>query len=311
MGANLPSDWARRLTHQLVHHDLIAIESGDERPGIYWLRLFRDQGEYVAAVTEVPGNPSQSITNATEKIARYIRRGFEPPVERLTLFEIWPRGALAVEVARVQRVQEVPDLSWSDASRSEIEALIAGPMPDLPVHDELQRHVVNLGGGVILELWRPHFEAMPVLDLPGPHEPFKCKHKHRFKAMKALPGESEDALGRRFLDTLTKDDIEACAYHASDWRAIAHESVRILEKLGDQNEDAYIATAGRWRRRTRDGRWLVSLFSQPDVVTKGAYSDGQHRGCALRFSGAARAAVATRYELAGRESGDWIYVGEG
>ena len=49
--------------------------------------------------------------------------------------------------------------------------------------------------------------------------PFKCEYRDRFKAMHPLEGESEDALGRRFLSTLTGDEVKACGYHASDWRA--------------------------------------------------------------------------------------------
>jgi hypothetical protein len=56
--------------------------------------------------------------------------------------------------------------------------------------------------------------------------------------------------------------------------------------------------------------WLESLFRDPVFIGGGSYTNGQHRGCALRFSGAERAAVVVGYEFLDEFSTDWQYEGE-
>jgi hypothetical protein len=62
---------------------------------------------------------------------------------------------------------------------------------------------------------------------------------------------------------------------------------------------------------TGDLRWLLSLFDNPINIEGGSYANGQHRGCALRFSGAERAAVVTGSEVLGHVCTDWTYLGDG
>lgn len=81
--------------HQLIHHDLITVPLGGRQRGIYWLRLYRSGRDHVAVVTEVPGNPSLSATNAIEEIARWIEDEFGVATGVLTIYVIWPRGSLA------------------------------------------------------------------------------------------------------------------------------------------------------------------------------------------------------------------------
>ena len=57
--------------------------------------------------------------------------------------------------------------------------------------------------------------------------------------------------------------------------------------------------------------WLCSLFDDPVFIGGGSYTNGQHRGCALRFSGAERAAINTRDESLGMVCDDWVYGGDG
>jgi len=44
---------------------------------------------------------------------------------------------------------------------------------------------------------------------------------------------------RRFLGTLKSGDLRVCSGHKSDWKAIADESVRIIECLGRRDPDEY------------------------------------------------------------------------
>ena len=70
--------------------------------------------------------------------------------------------------------------------------------------------------------------------------------------------------------------------------------------------------AGQGESLGSDLRWLVSLFEQPVIVTGGGYTDGQHRGCALRLSGAPRAVVVTGSEdVPLPRLNDWQYEGDG
>jgi len=118
-------------------------------------------------------------------------------------------------------------------------------------------------------------------------------------------------VGQEFLAAITPDDIAACHYHRANWQAIAKESVRIIAALEHQDAWAYRDAAQRSHLPGSDRWWLVSLFDDPIKIGGGSYSDGQHRGCALRFSGAAQAAVVVRSELIGRRNTDWHYDGDG
>jgi hypothetical protein len=109
------------------------------------------------------------------------------------------------------------------------------------------------------------------------------------------------ALGNRFVASLTDADREACPFHAADWRSIADESVRILEGSSSRTREALAAAAAESGLPPAERRWLESLFRVPVVVHEHSYGDGQHRGCALRFSGAqypedgGGAIIASRY----------------
>jgi hypothetical protein len=156
--------------------------------------------------------------------------------------------------------------------------------------------------------WGPVFSALNVRDLPPPHNPNKCAWFDRFEAIErrlleeaggetALMGDQEFdcalAAGREFLATLSAEDRSGCPrYHAADWRAIAGESVRILEELGGSQElETYSSAARRSRLRQPERSWLVDLFCDPIYVIGDRYEEGQHRGCAVRFSGAERVAA--------------------
>lgn len=209
--------------------------------------------------------------------------------------------------------------AWQDATRDAIEKLIGGTLAELPDHAEFYRRVLSLGGGVTTEIIRPLFEALPVDQLPPPHNPSRCRHIDRFRQIADEQNTPEGRrwlehdleVGRAFLTTLTPDDLRHCPFHDADWRAIADASVRIIETLGRCDTDEYAAAASDTPLRRNDREWLVSLFSDPIFIGGGTYTNGQHRGCALRFSGAKRAAIATDDEILGEECTDWTYGGGG
>jgi hypothetical protein len=151
------------------------------------------------------------------------------------------------------------------------------------------------------------FGAVNVMELPPFNNAFKCLHSIRFRSMReeakrhGSPWDHHDQqeIGRRFLETLSAEDRASCPYHQADWVAIANESVRILDELGRQDERVYEEAARNSGLGNNDRRWLVSLFVCPIRIEEGSYGDGQHRGCALRFSGAAQVAAVVQTEWMG------------
>jgi hypothetical protein len=182
-------------------------------------------------------------------------------------------------------------------------------------HEELYAAVKAMGGGTTRDVWRPVFSAVEVGELPPPHNPGSCAHSARFKDLeervRAEGVNDELAAGRLFLGTLTPDDRARCRYHEADWAAIADESVRIVEELGARDQDDYLEAAERSALRDDDRGWLESLFFDPVDIAGGSYTNGQHRGCALRFSGAAKATVVTGDEFVETVVDDWTYQGGG
>ncbi|MHB8190671.1 MAG: hypothetical protein ACYDHP_09695 [Ferrimicrobium sp.] len=303
-----------------IHHGLIGVPFIGQQHGIYWLRLYAlDAGSFVVILTEVPGNPGPSITNGISRIFESICREHKLDLTHVIFFEVWPLGVFQNQKAQYRRVSFYPSSAWEEVTLKQIENMVRGDLPKLPNHEELYRQVLALGGGVHRENSRPIFEAMLVAKLPPPHGPSRCKYKDRFDQIAnnigaEADGSSHDDLeaGRRFLATLTPEDRASCQYHRANWKAIADESVRILEQLGRCDQENYKARAELSDLDDEDRRWLVSLFDDPIRADEDEYSNGQHRGCALRFSGASRAAIHVDYELLSHEiEPGWTYVGGG
>lgn len=300
---------------QLCHHDLICVP----RAGIYWLRVYRDdngQGA-VVVITEVPGNPGESVTNAISLIVGQVISQFGLSTHPTRWFEVYPRGFSGRPEARYKEVHLCAGQpSWTGSSRTAIEACIDGRLEDLPTHSLLYDRVKAKGGGNAKTSYRPVFVAMPVDELPAPHQPFRCAHYERFQHFDhQLNPEStrEGALraGQCFLSSLSAEDRRNCYYHGANWKAVADASVEILKQLGRKDPNKYIAWVDRSDLTHHEKRWLQSLFKDPVTLGESQYSDGQHRGCALRFSGADRAVVRVRDEFVGQVSSDWTYLGDG
>lgn len=305
------------MAHALVHHDLITVPRGRRVEGIYWLRVYADGASYVAVVTEVPGNPGQSVINASEAIVADIERRLDVDPATLTVYAVMPSGLTGATMPSACRVHVRPEPRWDDVVITDIEANIGHRLVALPPHGELLRRVVALGGDLQDEIYEPVYQTIAVGDLPPPHLPFRCAFAGRFQEMKDQLGDREltnaeiVALGNRFLASLTAEDREACSFHAADWRSIADESVRIYESSSSRTPEALAATAATSGLPPAERRWLASLFRTPVVVHEHSYGDGQHRGCALRFGGASHAVVVTDFVSRRGEPGVWIYTGDG
>lgn len=301
----------------LLHHDLITVPRGRRVDGIYWLRAYADGASCIAVATEVPGNPGQSVINASEAIVLDIehRLGVDPAW--LTVYAVMPSGATGESVPSAWRVHLRPELRWDKVAIPDIEAAVGQRLATLPPHDDLLRRVVALGGDLEDETYEAVFETIAVGDLPPPHLPFRCAFAGRFEEMKDELGKRDltevevVALGDRFLASLTTEDRKACHFHGADWRSIAEESVRIVERSSARTPDALAASAWACPLPMVERRWLESLFRQPVVVHDHSYGDGQHRGCALRFSGASHAVVVRDFVARRGGLGVWTYTGDG
>jgi hypothetical protein len=142
------------------------------------------------------------------------------------------------------------------------------------------------------------FRLIPVRDLPYPHFPSQCA----FAALFDERAEDRQAGrgGRKFVRRLRwmrRRRRAACRYHQADWRAIAAAAEAIVRTQGPRPRQVLRAVEESGLGRVeRD--WLWSLFvdpiAVPPVMDEGdtyGYVNGQHRGCALRFSGYPRAVV--------------------
>jgi len=305
-----------RVPASLIHHGLIALEPGRRRSGLHWLRLFRGE-QWIAVVTEIPGNPGQSVSNAMDEIVGHLRDSMAVRLDALRLFEIRPRGSPAAARTQVAEITLQPEPRWLRSSHAAIARLVGRALPGLPDHARLYQRVLELGGGNVEEQLRERFEPVAVASLPPPHNPSKCALHKRFLQIAArTPGaevswDTARIAAAKFICSLTSADRSRCPYHHADWKRIADASVEIVEELGPRDHADYARAAQRSRLPQRERDWLVRLFDDPVFVSAGAFTNGQHRGCALRFSGASRAAIVTGYDSMGTICTDWTYVGGG
>lgn len=295
-----------------IHHDLFTLAPSHQ--GIYWLRLYRlTNARYCAVVTEVPGNNGFSVVNGASMIRDAIAKVFSVDPAALDMFIIFPNLQHFGEAVEPAEYSDHSESGWQDVSRQQIEAMV-GELPLLPAHAELFSRVLTLGGRTRISD-RDVWEAVAVTSLPPPHEPFKCQHSGRLKQLLGTSKKIEGHLnaGRRFIASLTPADREQCSYHNGDWASIADASARIIDLHGGTNEPGYILAVERSRLPARDRRWLASLFHHPIQLGEGgnSYINGQHRSCALRFSGAQRAAVIVGTVTTEHEDADWTYLGDG
>ncbi|MHB2029257.1 MAG: hypothetical protein ACYCPT_10625 [Acidimicrobiales bacterium] len=310
----------------LVHHDLVDVDVdvvvGSDAKAFFWLRYFEpsppNSSWPVIVITDVPRNPHVISLNAEDHvdcIVRSVAARLHLRIDELVVFTVTPRNQSYSGKTETKRVELEPFRRMT-VSRADIESMLKITLPELPQHTELCARVKTLGGGRPHELDVIRFEAVPVGMLPPPHDLFKCAHKDRFgRFVNASPGVKRDEqfriqIGDQFFSSLTEEDLSVCIYHAADWKAIAKESVRIIE---DEpiDESPYLSKVRSWAMNPTDRKWLESLFMEPISLSSDQLDNGQHRSCALRFSGADTVAVATNVEKVSCGCQDWIYEGDG
>jgi hypothetical protein len=160
----------------------------------------------------------------------------------------------------------------------------------------------SLGSGVF-----GPFDVISVTTLPAPHNPFRCEHFDRFKSFLAeLPAletredwsdyvERNQEAGWRFDRSLGPGDLALCSRHAGRWHTIAEAAVNAVRNGGASPTIADIEaaqSAGGVSEKDAAAYW--SLFRCPIAIEFGMFTNGQHRACAIRHSGAAELTVARR-----------------
>ncbi len=141
-------------------------------------------------------------------------------------------------------------------------------------------------------LFRPRcFLVIDSQELPLPHNPARCEFYDR-----ALWGGRGSLADQRtkWLEVIGPR-WSRCSYHAADWRRVAMAACWVLEQQLRANVDlwsaeptAYLARAPGGALPDDEAAFAESLFLDPITWVPGedAVEDGQHRGCALRLSGA-------------------------
>lgn len=297
------------MTYELRYNNLITVASNDtSRSSIYWLRLLCDAPSVVAIVTEVPLNPGRPMPENEDKIRSHIELILGASIRQLTFYRVLPRGYPLPEspvVLTKARISISLDL---------LETSLGLPLPPLPENKELRTRVLELGSAAAKHERRTVFEAVSTANLPPPHNPYRCAHRSRFNNMREEDrwADASEA-GSRFISSLSTEDAAACWWHqAADWAIVANESVRVVETVGRLMPEGNYRRAARQAGLSDKNRpWLISLFEEPIIVTGGGYTDGQHRSCALRLSGAPRVAAVTGYENVAIRTNDWQYMGDG
>ena len=146
------------------------------------------------------------------------------------------------------------------------------------------------------ERWNP-LEITPevlttvrVEDLPVPHHLFKCRYADRSGKLVERYQDEPGRAGNEFLTALTDEEAARCRYHQRDWSKIAALSVAVLARIqeGQQRDKAISAISRRFKLSDKDELELLCLFADPICWGLGAHelSNGQHRVCALKKSGA-------------------------
>jgi hypothetical protein len=299
------------VVHTLLFHDLVTAPPWETGFGIYWLRLYADGATRVAVVTEVPGNHGRSVLNATEDLVSESERRSVGDDSPLTTYLVMPSGFTGGP-RMAWRVVAEPKLEWQDVDVADIERAVGQRLAPLPGHSALLERVLALGGDAQDTVNELIFSVMRVAELPPPHRPSGCARYDRLRSMEADAGEeaAPQEVGARFIGSLTPADRASCRFHADDWQSVADESVRILGATVSGGRDEMAQRARQAALGTAERRWLLSLFDSPVDVRGGGYTDGQHRGCALRFSGAKAAAVVTGYRTTKVEPMVWVYGGD-
>jgi hypothetical protein len=128
-----------------------------------------------------------------------------------------------------------------------------------------------------------YFDVMAVVDLP-PAKPFRA-----------------DCMGEHFRPR-ARFRRKCCWYHTRDWRAISEAAIRLVEEAHHAGvvpaQRVYEVVRDKTlssRLRLQDRRALYELLSPSEAIMVGpsatAYTNGQHRGQAMKDLGIRRTIV--------------------
>lgn len=277
-----------------IFQDLFAYGCGS----IAWVRVYLlEDGQAIALALDPVDNPGRSVVNGAEELIEGLAQAF-PSVEGIRLmvrFPGDPRGEGWTEI-----VFDGDGPEFERRTIEEVQTLVGEELFD-PEPDYATCADLGGEGHPLLDLIPPpepgrnpiqDLALVAVADLPWPHNPSKCASKQRFDDLAELYGSSRrhcTAVGAHWSYSLDETDYEACPYHQADWRRIADVSVEVFEGLAEDAElDVVIEAVDRILGNTAEGAWCRSLFSDPIVWSpeQDSVTDGQHRSCALRASGA-------------------------
>ena len=277
----------------VVFHGLYAFDARS----VCELRVFENATGRVVVATEVEDNPGMSVVNAIQALARDVERDFgEAPTTWISHFP--GAGSMAPNWAEAS-VNDA-GVDWNETSRGEVEKLVGVELSE-PARE--QHTMAAVGGeqhpllGLIEdeEEYRPlgsRLMVVPVALLPWPHNPSRCPYHARFEQIsRSYPPAcwTTGAAGAHFFLTLTDEDFSTCLYHMPDWRRVAEVSVEVFEALPleAERDEAIAAMSGRFTEKL-EAEALNSLFTDPIAWSpeSSTITNGQHRTCALKASGA-------------------------
>jgi hypothetical protein len=275
-----------------------------DRRSVCELRVFDAAGNRVVIATEVEDNPGMSVVNAIEALARDVERDFgEVPTTWISHFP--GAGAMASHWAEASVGDAGVD--WNETSRGQVEKLVGVELSE-PTRE--QHTMAAVGGehhpllGLIEEEeeYPPlgsRLTVVPVALLPWPHNPADCPHHARFEQISQFYPPAcwtTGAAGAHFFLTLTDQDFRACSYHEPDWCRVAEVSIEVFEALPleAERDEALAALSGRFKEKL-EAEALNSLFTDPIIWSPASdtVTNGQHRTCALKASGAPLCVVDT------------------
>jgi hypothetical protein len=137
---------------------------------------------------------------------------------------------------------------------------------------------------------------VPVDALPWPWNPSRCAWYPRF--VESLGGRNLDERGRgdvfrKVVRDLAPSEIRMCWYHATNWNLAAQLAVALYRDQKKPSDPGFAPYATRNGAGADEIEAVYSFWDDPIIWADGAetVTNGQHRTCALKVSGAEIALV--------------------
>jgi hypothetical protein len=275
-----------------AYRDLFSFGDGS----LVWLRVLTvgDQ-EAIAVAVEPSDSPGPSAVNA-ESLIEALSQVFGG-LGALRTFVSWADDS---QDRWIEIVTRGDDVDFVRCSATTIEKLV-GPVQQIGQNATC----ADVAGSdhPLLALIPPpatdrdrvgEMSVIAVSDIPWPHNPWKCEFADRFQQLAALYPASHDtppAVGAHWFLTVSRAELASCPYHAADRTRIAAVAVDVVQGLHQQPEATIEDPAPAIRTvlgETVEAAWCESLFSDPIDYRPDSsrLTNGQHRACAARASGA-------------------------